>query len=441
MDGTLTVEVLKRCLPDFVIEKFADQLDVVERQRKVDIVMLVWSLILGFPAGQKRSIASLRRRFKQVAACDIERSSFYDRLTPALAELMRRLVDWWLGIQVQQTGHQVAEAFQGFKELLAVDSTVIQLHELLAPSWEATGEGQAAAKMHVIANVVTGGPNSVKLTDQRTHDSQPLKTVGSWVEDCLLMGDLAYYDYHLFHRIDQQGGYFLSRVKDNANPRIVSTNQSHPGNSIDLTGHDLQDVLDRLSRQTIDVTVALEVELRKYRGRSSTTTRYFRLVGTRDDDTGDYHLYYTNIDADALEPEEIRQTYGLRWQIELLFSRMKSMLRLHQLPSSKDHIVRALIWSSVLAVLCSNVLLELMRRMSPERVFPAQRMDAVFRDFADWILWTVVADRRDDELKLFDLMRCEAADPNRDRERAHDILDALPLANEHEIDLFSDACA
>jgi hypothetical protein len=68
-------------------------------------------------------------------------------------------------------------------------------------------------------------------------------------------------------------------------------------------------------------------------------------------------------------------------------------------------------------------------------------MDAVFRDFADWILWTVVADRRDDELRLFDLMKREAADPNRDRGRAHDILDSLPLANEHEIDLFSDACA
>lgn len=441
MDGKLTVDILKRCLPDFVIEEFADDLEVVERQRKVDIVILVWSLILGFPAGAKRTIASLRRRFEQVAACEIARSSFYDRLTPAVAELMHRLADWWLGMQARQTDGQVADAFEGFKELLAVDSTVVQLHELLASNWEATHDGQAAAKMHVIANVVTGGPNSVKLTDQCTHDSQPLKTVGEWVEDCLLMGDLAYYDFHLFHRIDQQDGYFLSRVKDNANPTIIETNQTPRGNSIDLSGHELQNVLGRLRRETIDVTVALEVELRKYRGHSSTTTRQFRLVGTRDEETGGYHLYYTNIGTDALDPEQIRQTYGLRWQIELLFSRMKRMLRLHQLPSSKEHIVRALIWASVLAVLCSNILLELMRRMVPERVFPAERMDAVFRDFADWILWSVIADRRDNELRLFDLMKREAADPNRDRERAHDILDAIPLANEHETEVFSDACA
>jgi hypothetical protein len=111
------------------------------------------------------------------------------------------------------------------------------------------------------------------------------------------------------------------------------------------------------------------------------------------------------------------------------------------LPSSKDHIVRALIWASILALLCSNVLVEAMRRRSPDRVFPAQRMDAVFRDFADFILWTVVAHRRDGEPSLFEMMERAAADPNRNRHRAHDVLDSIPLASERESGLFSDGCA
>lgn len=83
----------------------------------------------------------------------------------------------------------------------------------------------------------------------------------------------------------------------------------------------------------------------------------------------------------------------------------------------------------------SIVLVELKQRLSPERVFPSQRIIAVFREFADWILWTVVADRRGDKFRIFDLMNGNAADPNRDRERAHDILEDLPLATEHEMDL------
>jgi putative transposase len=187
MDGRLTKEILTSALPDSLIETYAEALGVVERQRKVDVVVLIWTLILGFPAGATRTLTSLKRRFEQVANIEISRASFYDRLTPAVASLLRRLVDWMLEVRCAQTAREIDEQLEGFKELLAVDSTVLNLHDLLAPTWEATNEGQAAAKMHVIANATTGGPNSVKLTDQRTHDSQPLKTVGQWVDGCLLM--------------------------------------------------------------------------------------------------------------------------------------------------------------------------------------------------------------------------------------------------------------
>lgn len=83
--------------------------------------------------------------------------------------------------------------------------------------------------------------------------------------------------------------------------------------------------------------------------------------------------------------------------------------------SAKDHIVRGLIWACIPAILWSNLLLEAMRRLQPDRVFPAQRMDAIFRDFTDWILWALVAERRQGELTLFALMIHEAADLNRNR--------------------------
>mgnify|MGYP000138557052 CR=1 FL=1 len=59
-----------------------------------------------------------------------------------------------------------------------------------------------------------------------------------------LDGGLAQYDYHLFYGIDQQGGYFISKVKDGANPKIVATNQTVPGRSIELEGKHLQEVVD-----------------------------------------------------------------------------------------------------------------------------------------------------------------------------------------------------
>ena len=155
-----------------------------------------------------------------------------------------------------------------------------------------------------------------------------------------------------------------------------------------------------------------------------------RLVGVRNDETGEYHLYFTNIAPDTLTPAEIADTYRLRWQVELLFSRLKTTMRLNQLPSSKPEVVEALVYAAVLSVLMSNALLQVLRQIRPQRVFPAQRMDAVFRDFATVILLMVASERRDRPIDLFELILSEAADPNRDRPGSHDVLEAIPLARE-----------
>ncbi len=147
--GKLTLEFLTTFLPDFLIEKLAKKLGVVERDRKVDPVLLVWTLVLGFPAGAERTLASLRRRFEQVAGLTIARSSFHDRFTRPLAALMKRLVRWRLDAQKQSMSDRAAENVEGFRELLALDSTVVQLHDMLTSQWTSTQPGEAAAKLPV----------------------------------------------------------------------------------------------------------------------------------------------------------------------------------------------------------------------------------------------------------------------------------------------------
>ena len=200
-----------------------------------------------------------------------------------MAELMERLVDWMLKLRIRNTHTEISETFEGFRRLLAMDSTVVQLHELLADTWESTQPEQAATKLHVVANIIEGKANSVRLTDQTTHDTGPVKRIGKWVKGSLLMMDLGYYDFHLFHRIDNQDGYFLSRVKDGANPSPISSNVDCPGQSIELAGKELKDVLGRLQRKIIHVVVELPVKVRKYQGQRRTIHREFRMVGVRND--------------------------------------------------------------------------------------------------------------------------------------------------------------
>lgn len=126
---------LAMLLCDPVIEAYAQKLGVVRRQRKVDIVCLVWTLILGFSTGSKRTLASLRRTYQVASGHLIARSSFHGRLTPALAQLMRRLLEHILNAQRQSVADFHGEYMRGFEKLLAMDATILRLHKLLAADY------------------------------------------------------------------------------------------------------------------------------------------------------------------------------------------------------------------------------------------------------------------------------------------------------------------
>jgi hypothetical protein len=45
--------------------------------------------------------------------------------------------------------------------------------------------------------------------------------VGPWIKDCVLLIDLGFYRCQIFTRIKENGGYFVSRLKRNANPLFI----------------------------------------------------------------------------------------------------------------------------------------------------------------------------------------------------------------------------
>jgi IS4 transposase len=347
-------------------------LGVVKRQRKVDVVCLVWTLVLGFSTGSKRTLASLRRTYQAVSGHLIARSSFHDRLTPALAQLMRRLLEHILKAQRETFPDFHGERMRGFDKLLAMDATILRLHELLAADFPGcrTNHSPAAAKLHMVMNVVDGSPNRIRLTDERTGDGGPWKRLGDWVKGSLLLFDLGYYDFNFFHRIDKRGGYFLSRLKSTANPKIIEDLAYGPGRRYPIEGKNLQEVLGRLKRGVLEAVVEVPVKLRAYRGRRRTITRRFRLVAIRNEETKKYHLYLTNTDSDRLVAKDIQAVYALRWQVEILFKQLRSMGRIDQLPTSKPAIVEVLIYGAILALALSNRLLKAMRRRAENRVLP-----------------------------------------------------------------------
>jgi IS4 transposase len=417
MDCNRIREHLTNVLSDDFIEIRAEELGVLERDRKIDVVTLVWTLILGWPAAAQRTLTSLRRAYMWAAGHCVARSSFYQRLSEHLMKLMESCLEMLLGKAREQASAHHGRFLRHFDDVLAIDSTVVRLHEMLEDVYPGCADDVASAKLDVVMNVADQTPNRLEIAEGKRSDQTFWTQIGSWVEDTLLLFDLGYYDFNFFHRIDQQGGRFITRLKSDANPTIVTNHRTPRGNAIELEGKDLQDVIDRLQRKRLDVTVALEVEMQKYRGTCSTRIRHFRMVGQRHDETGEYHLYLTNIEPDMLETDDISETYRLRWQMELMFCQLRSHARLDELPSQKEHVVRILIYASFLALLVSRSFLRELRSRDPGGFYPAKRCQAVFESSARLLLQAVGEARRDDELSFFEWLAYEVRDPNLVRDR------------------------
>nr|QNO44449.1 hypothetical protein OHDJCCFA_00006 [Methanosarcinales archaeon ANME-2c ERB4]QNO45860.1 hypothetical protein CLCIFPGF_00017 [Methanosarcinales archaeon ANME-2c ERB4] len=408
--------------PEEFLRNLAQKTGFIKRIRKIDPVTFFWVLTLGFGVDFLRSIRAFERRYETEANIKLSDGALYDRFTPELVEFLRECVLHAIEFQVQQQSRVLGEKLNGFKDIIIQDSSIIRLHESLANLWPATRSTRVAAgiKVSCIVSVVADGVKSVKLFPERTSEVKTLN-IGPWVRDRIFLIDLGFFKYGVFDRIDKYHGSFVSRLKSSANPTIVQLNRTCMGNSISVEGKKLKDVLPHLKRGILDVMVEVKFKRRKYRGKRTTVTKLFRVVAVLNEETGDYHIYMTNIPVTRLSAEDIASLYGARWEIEMVFKELKSYYRMDQINSKNTDIIKSLVWVSILTLMCSRRVLQLIRNVDPEKAnrYTHLRWAKVFGENAHQLLKEVLESMgmHLDMSVLYDIYLNHGCDPNIRRER------------------------
>jgi putative transposase len=237
---------LTTLFPSEFLEEHAEELGVVERDRKLQIPAFVWTFVFGFAAGESRTLAGFRRRYNSTVGETISPSGSHQRLTPTLAEYLRDLVETTLGeVAIPDA---VDADIDRFRDGMIADGTMLRLHEFLSDQFEACHEEQAGATLHLLHNATKQTIKQIDTADEKAHDSTLFKT-GPWLENRLVLFDLAYFKYRRFALIDENDGYFVSRLRQNASPVIAAELQEWRGRAIPLEGKQLRAVLDDLDRK------------------------------------------------------------------------------------------------------------------------------------------------------------------------------------------------
>ncbi|MBP1923989.1 hypothetical protein J2751_003037 [Halorubrum alkaliphilum] len=112
-----------------------------------------------------------------------------------------------------------------------------------------------------------------------------------------------------------------------------------------------------------------------------------RVVGVRDENADDYHLYVTNLPREEFLPADLATMYRCRWEVETLFCELKTQYELDEFDTRNPVVVEILLYAASLSLLVSRELLDLVTEQADDEiVFPPERWAATFRSHVQLVL-------------------------------------------------------
>ena len=203
----------------------------------------------------------------------------------------------------------------------AFDSTTISLCLSIFP-WAKFRKRKAAVKLHTLIDLRGNVPSFILVSTGKTHDVMALDHLPIEAGAFYLI-DKGYIDYERLHRFTTACAYFVTRLKDNAQYRVV---ESRP--------------VDKSTGLLCDQTIRLN-------GVTSADDypANLRRVKYRDPETHDLYEFLTNnMDLPAAV---IAQLYKQRWQVELFFKWIKQHLRIKVFYGTTENAVNIQVWTAI----------------------------------------------------------------------------------------------
>jgi IS4 transposase len=359
-------KAIETLLPPDKVEELSRDAHFVERERKVHPYEFLITLVLGFGIRLQRTLSSLRNDYHDLTKIDFSESAWHDRFDKNLILFLKSCIELAMTQMGGEVNRTLSSKLERFKDIMIQDSTVVRLCAALIRKWPATRSRKPAAglKVSMLISAVAASPTKVSIHGERLHDSRTL-SIGEWVRGKILLVDLGFFKFRMFARIGECGGYFVSRLKENANPLFLSSFRVHRGQAIDLAGKHWKDIKDRLAREILDAGVEVGFSRRAYNGKRSMDTLPLRLVAVYNTEAEKYHVYITNIQPDVLSAEDVAEVYRVRWDIEMLFKELKSRYSFDEIKSADENVVEGLIWTGILTLLVSRRLFNVLRKSAP----------------------------------------------------------------------------
>ena len=316
-------------------------------------------LMFSSKSPQETSLEDLAHTFSERSKESISKQALQERFNDGAVAFLESVLADQLSAQLSLVDK---EAYSNFNRVRIKDSTRYSLPENLSTVYAGHGgnSGPAQISIQYEYDLITGKTLGLALTSANRNDQQDSKeTLHNIEKGDLLIRDLGYTTQGYIKHVQQQGAYYLNRL----NPRWVV---------LDPKGRPIKyaEVLKKLrkrSRSTFEISVSIcigseRIPSRLIASRVDQKTYEKRMLKIKKENTrrgynlteayktsAALNLFITNVPAEWLATDQVRHTYGLRWQIELVFKTWKSQLQINKVKAVKTQrfqceLIARLIW-------------------------------------------------------------------------------------------------
>lgn len=336
--------LLSFVLPEPDLERTAKEMGALQRKRQVSNASVLLRLALAY------GLCGLTLR--QTAAW-AEVAGVASLSDVALLKRLRAASEWLgllLGLKLAERAPPPPRNSASLR-LRLVDATTISRPGSQGTDW----------RVHMGYDLTTWAINHIELTDAR--GGETLTRLPVQAGD-VVIGDCGYAHRRGLHAVVSAAGQFLIRLNWQNVPL------THPSGE----PFDILDALRSLPEvQAGDFAVyskaspkdgvpaigARLVAIRKTEVAAEAARRRIlqerakkgRRLDPRTLEAAGYIFLLTSLPASAISPEDTLELYRFRWQIELAFKRMKSLLHLGNLPARDPPLARSFLYAKLLAAL------------------------------------------------------------------------------------------
>lgn len=296
------------------------------------------------------SLDDLANDFCEKFDIPISKQALQERFNEKAVNFLTSLLNKQLKNQLSSLSDGQKNGYSKFKRIRVKDSTRFGLPANYSSTYKGHGGmgGSSQISIQYEYDLISGSPMALQLTSACRNDQQDSKQTLQEIESGdLLLRDLAYVSQNYLSHITEIGAYYLNRL----NPKwVVLDKKDKPINFSkiykQIKKHSLSvkevECFIRMGKERLKTRLVIsavpseEYERRIHKAGITAKSKGYKL-------TDEYklkaalNLFITNIPKEWLCTKKIRETYSLRWQIELVFKVWKSQARINKMKSMKLH--------------------------------------------------------------------------------------------------------